>query len=80
MVGQRWLAHLVADAQIEPYSEGGTISLTRSAVDRMNVFLRRAAGVHKKRWSRLTCQPAALRPPGHPESQPARELLDVNAE
>ena len=46
-VGQRWLAHLVADAQIEPYSDGGTITLTRSAVDRMNLFPRRAAGVHE---------------------------------
>lgn len=46
-VGERWIAHLVADAQIEPYPEGGTISLTRSAVDRMNMFLRRAAGVHE---------------------------------
>ena len=46
-VGERWIAHLVADAQIEPYSDGGTISLTRSAVDRMNLFLRRAAGVHE---------------------------------
>ncbi|BCA62078.1 hypothetical protein HMP09_1312 [Sphingomonas sp. HMP9] len=46
-VGERWLAHLVADAQIEPYSEGGLISLTRAAVDRMNMFLHRAAGIHE---------------------------------
>jgi hypothetical protein len=46
-VGQRWLAHLVADAQIEPYADGGAISLTRPAVDRLNAFLRRAAGVHR---------------------------------
>lgn len=46
-VGQRWLAHLVADAQIEPYSDGSTLSLTRPAVDRMNDFLRRSAAVHE---------------------------------
>ena len=46
-VGQRWLAHLVADEQIEPYADGGTIALTPSALDRMECFLRDASAIHK---------------------------------
>ncbi len=45
-VGQRWLAHLVADAQIEPYSDGGAVMLTRPALERMQKFLRMASRVH----------------------------------
>lgn len=46
-VGQRWLAHLVADEQIEPYAAGGTIRLTPAALDRMEGFLRDASAIHQ---------------------------------
>lgn len=46
-VGQRWLAHLVADAQVAPYAEGGAVTLTPSALDRMEAFLRDASGIHQ---------------------------------
>lgn len=46
-VGQRWLAHLVADTQVEPYTEGGVLALTRPAFTRMEGFLRKASRVHK---------------------------------
>ncbi|RZL76425.1 MAG: hypothetical protein EOP66_10265 [Sphingomonas sp.] len=46
-VGQRWLAHLVADAQIEPYADGDAIMLTPSAVDRMQAFLSKASAIHR---------------------------------
>lgn len=45
-VGQRWLAHLVEDSQIEPYSTGEALALTRPALDRMQKFLRMASRVH----------------------------------
>ncbi|WP_093400316.1 hypothetical protein [Sphingomonas sp. OK281] len=45
--GQRWLAHLVADGQIEPYTDGGAIALTASALDRMEGFLRDASAIHQ---------------------------------
>ena len=46
-VGQRWLAHLVADGQIEPHAAGGTIALTPSALERMEGFLRDASATHQ---------------------------------
>ena len=46
-VGQRWLAHLAADGQIEPYSDGDAIALTPSAMDRMESFLRDASAIHE---------------------------------
>ena len=46
-VGQRWLAHLVGDAQIEAYADGAPLALTRAAVDRMHGFLRMASRVHQ---------------------------------
>lgn len=46
-VGQRWLAHLVGDAQIEAYADGAPLALTRPAVDRMHGFLLTASRVHR---------------------------------
>ncbi|HXH16578.1 MAG TPA: hypothetical protein VNJ10_10665 [Sphingomonas sp.] len=46
-VGKRWLAHLVADAQIEPYAEGGALALTGAALERMETFLRQASRAHE---------------------------------
>lgn len=46
-VGQRWLAHLAADGQIEPYADGDAIALTPSALDRMEGFLRDASAIRK---------------------------------
>jgi hypothetical protein len=46
-IGQRWLAHLVADAQVEPYANGGAVTLTPSALDRMEGFLRDASRIHQ---------------------------------
>ncbi|RXD05317.1 hypothetical protein EQZ23_09500 [Sphingomonas sp. UV9] len=46
-VGQRWLAHLVADEQIEPYAAGSSIALTPAALDRVEVFLRGASAIHQ---------------------------------
>lgn len=46
-VGQRWLAHLVADEQIEPYAAGSTIALTLAALDRVEGFLRGASAIHQ---------------------------------
>lgn len=45
--GQRWLAHLVADGQIEPYTGDAALTLTPSALDRMEGFLRDASTIHQ---------------------------------
>lgn len=46
-VGQRWLAHLVADNQVEPYADGDPVVLTQPALDRMDRFLRMSSGIHQ---------------------------------
>jgi hypothetical protein len=46
-VGQRWLAHLVADEQVAPYADGDPVALTQPALDRMDRFLRMASGIHQ---------------------------------
>jgi hypothetical protein len=46
-IGQRWLAHLVADAQVEPHANGGAVTLTSSARDCMEGFLRDASRIHQ---------------------------------
>ncbi len=45
--GRRWLSHLVADAQIEPYAADDALALTAPAIDRMQAFLRMASRVHE---------------------------------
>jgi hypothetical protein len=46
-IGQRWLAHLVADAQVEPHADGSAVTLTSSARDCMEGFLRDASRIHQ---------------------------------
>jgi hypothetical protein len=36
-----------ADAQVEPYANGGAVTLTPSALDRMEGFLRDASRIHQ---------------------------------
>lgn len=41
--GQRWLTHLVIDRQITALSDGGDVTLTEDAINRMRAFLDEAS-------------------------------------
>jgi DNA-binding IclR family transcriptional regulator len=41
--GRRWLTHLVTDQQITALSDGGDVTLTEDAIDRMRAFLDEAS-------------------------------------